>query len=136
MSLPFVKIVSQRHKADCGIAALAMLLGTNYEDVFAAFSHTRRSATDPRVYGMHTKQIVATARRLKVELTMHRAFDLESSIGLLTVEKLDPKPDEFVQHLVLLKFGLIFDTDGIVWEPSDYFEQFGFKPVSILTEEP
>jgi hypothetical protein len=132
MSLPFVNLVIQRGKADCGIASLAMLLGLQYEDVFAVA--ITKKYPSPHHRGMYSRQIIATAKRLGTTLTLRRTWDLESSCGLLTVEKTDKQPDEFAQHLVLLKFGLIFDTDGIVWECDDYFRQLGFRPVSIFVE--
>ncbi len=133
MSLPFVELVIQRGKGDCGIAALAMLLGRPYEDVFAAA--ITRTCQKPHHSGMLTRQIQAAAARLGIVLILRRSWDLESSAGLLTVEQTEPKPDEFTQHLVLLKFGLIFDTDGTVWEPETFFEQQKFRPVSLLVEE-
>lgn len=133
MSLPFVELVIQRGRADCGIAALAMLIGRSYEDVFAA-SVTSKYRT-PHLGGMCTSQLQQLARRLGSALTLKRTWDLEASCGLLTVEKLDKQKTDFAQHLVLLKFGLIFDTDGTVWEPELYFSQQKFRPVSLLIEE-
>lgn len=132
MSLPFVELVLQRSKGDCGVAALAMLLGRTYEDVLSA-AVTKRNAK-PHVGGMFTRQLQRIARRLDARLLLRRAWDLEVSCGLLTVERTEKLPDEFQQHLVLLKFGLVFDTDGSVWEPETYFAQHGFKPVSLLEE--
>lgn len=126
-------MVLQQGKADCGIAALAMFVGKSYADVFAA-AVTRRFPK-PHVSGMYTRQIIELAWRLGVALVLRRAWDLENDCGLLTVEKLNPTEDDFKQHLVLLKFGLVFDTDGTVWAPEDYFELQGFRPVSILVEE-
>lgn len=133
MSLPFVELVIQRSKADCGIAVLAMLLGKAYEDVFAvAITDKHRT---PHRTGMYTRQLQEVSRRMGTRLVLRRTWDLESSTGLLAVEKVDRQPDEFAQHLVLLKFGLIFDTDGTVWEPEFYFEKQGFRPISLLAEE-
>lgn len=133
MSLPFVNLQIQRGRGDCGIAALAMLLGRSYEDVFAAA--VTRKYRNPHESGMYSAQIVKAAKRLGTTLTLRRTWDLESSCGLLTVDKINKQPDDYPQHLVLLKFGLIFDTDGTVWEPELYFEQNGFRPVSIFVEE-
>jgi hypothetical protein len=132
VSLPFVNLQLQRGRGDCGIAALAMLLGQSYENVFAAA--VTRKYRKPHEVGMYSKQIVQAARRLGTRLVLRRTWDLETSCGLLTVERLNKAVDEFSQHLVLLKFGLVFDTDGTVWEPELYFEQHGFRPVSIFME--
>jgi peptidase C39-like protein len=133
MSLPFVELILQRGKGDCGIAALAMLLGRSYEDVFAVA--ITKSLRNPHQTGMYTRQLQAAAKRLGSKLRLKRTWDIESSVGLLTVEKVNRQADDFAQHLVLLKFGLIFDTDGTIWEPADYMEQQGFRPVSILVED-
>lgn len=133
MSFPFVQVVPQQEHADCGIAALAMLLNKRYLDVYSA-AVTKRFPK-PHDSGMYTRQLQQLARRFGVSLVLRRSWDLENDCGLLTVERTEKKPDEFVQHLVLLKFGLIFDTDLTVWEPESYFDMQGFRPVSILVEE-
>jgi len=130
-SLPFVTLVLQRQGSDCGLATLAMLLGLSYEDVLAA-AVTRRRAK-PHVGGMYTREITALARRLGTPLAFKRTWDLETDCGLLTIEKTKiTSADAFTQHLVLLKFGLVFDTDGTVWEPETYFAQHSFRPISLL----
>lgn len=130
--LPMVGLVLQRGVADCGIAALAMYLGLSYEDVFAAV--VTKAKPKPHQGGMTCRQVQSAACRFGVRLLLRRSWDLETSCGLLTVDKIEPKPDEFSQHLVLLRFGLIFDTDATVWEPETYFAQHRFKPVSLLAE--
>jgi hypothetical protein len=123
---PFVTITLQQAKADCGVASFAMLTGVSYLDAFAA--------AGDRVHktGMKTRQIVTMARRLGYVLKLQRAFDVDSDVGLLTVERVTKKATEWDQHMVLLKWGLIFDTDGSVWEPDVYFAQHGFRPLSLL----
>lgn len=133
MSLPFVELVPQQEKGDCAIAALAMLLGKRYLDVYAAA--VTKAFPRPHSSGMYTRQLIQLAQRFDVRLLFTRSWDMENDCGLLTVEKINKQPDEFAQHLVLLKFGLIFDTDLTVWEPEDYFRMQGFRPVSLLVEE-
>lgn len=133
MSLPFVELVIQHSAGDCGLATLAMYLGKPYEDVLLAA--VSKKAPNPHIGGMMTRQIVRAAKRLGTRFILRRSWDIENDCGLLTVEKLERKPDEFAQHLVLLKWGLIFDTDGTVWEPDLYMTQHGFRPVSLLVEE-
>jgi len=131
MALPFVTLVLQRQSGDCGLAALAMLLGCSYEDVLAAAVTRRRPK--PHVGGMYTREVTYLARKLGTPLVFKRTWDFESDCGLLTVEKIKvATTDEYRQHLVLLKFGLLFDTDGTVWEPETYFAQHDFRPVSLL----
>lgn len=131
---PFVETVKQRGKADCCIAALAMLLGRTYEDVLAAA--ITKKHPQPHATGMYTlRQLQATARRLGIALHLRRTWDFETSTGLMTMEKIDPTTADFAQHVVLLKFGLIFDTDGFVWEPEMFCQILKFRPVSLLVEE-
>lgn len=133
MSLPYVELVLQSSTADCGIAALAMLAGKRHEDVLTAAVTRKHPA--PHKGGMTTRQIVQLAARLKIRLSLRRSWDLENDVGLLTVEKVDKQPDEFAQHIVLLKWGLVFDSDGVVLEPEFFFTSQGFRPVSLLVEE-
>jgi hypothetical protein len=129
-SLPFVELLMTRGHADCGIVALAMFLNQSYENVLAAMVTKKHKA--PHHGGMYTREIVAAAKRFDVVLALRRSWDEEEDTGLLTVERLIPDPNEFRQHIVLLKFGLIFDNDGKVWEPETYYQQHEFKPVSLL----
>ncbi len=129
-TLPFVELIMTRGHADCGIVALAMFLQQSYENVLAAMV-TKRHRT-PHHHGLLTREIVAAAKRFDVTLVLKRAWDTEEDTGLLTVERIKLDPKEFAQHIVLLKFGLIFDNDGKVWEPETYYKQHKFKPVSLL----
>ena len=128
--LPFVDIEMTRNQGDCGIVALAMFLGQKYNDVLCAC--VTKAHPRPHWNGLMTREIVACAKKFGVQLRLLRTWDMEEACGLLTVERLNPTPDSFVQHLVLLKFGLVFDTDGQVWEPDVYFAQHDFKPMTLL----
>lgn len=127
---PFVNVTLQQTHADCGIAAFAMLAGVSYVDALTAA--VTPSRLKPHVGGMQTRQVVAMAKRLGHKLVLRRQFDLENDTGLLSVERLEPVPDTWMQHMVLLKWGLIFDTDGTVWETDVYFAQHKFRPLSLL----
>ena len=130
MLLPFIELIPQRDKGDCGIAALAMFLGKSYEDVFA--KAITKCHPKPHVTGMYTRQLKDVAKRLGVTLSLKRSWDLETDCGLLSVEKIDKKDDEFPQHILLLRFGLLFDTDTTVWEPDAYFAVNSYRPISLL----
>lgn len=133
-ALPFVELVIQRAAGDCGIAALAMFLNQSYETVFAA-TITKKCKT-PHLTGMYTRQLQRAARRFGTTLVLKRTWDVETVCGLLTLDKVDKQPDDFPQHLVLLKWGLVFDpADGTIWELDDYCEQQKFRPVSILVSD-
>lgn len=131
--LPFVRLIASRTNEDCGVCALAMLLGQSYETVLLKMVTGKHPA--PHRGGVYQREIIATAKRLHVRLVSRRAWDEEEAVGLLTVERLHPEAGDPVQHMLLLRFGLLFDYDGQVWEPSTYYEQHDYKPVSILMVE-
>lgn len=131
---PYVRLVSQRAKGDCGLAALAMYFGLSYEEVFCA-AHCRKRDRDVRETGMYTKDFLRIAKRLGRVLLLRRKVDLDEDTGILTIERTEPQEECFLQHVVLLRFGLIFDTDGMIWEPQDYMDMLNFRPLSLLTED-
>lgn len=130
MSLPFVNLVLQQERGDCGIAAFAMLTGQKYADVLCAAVSTKYPK--PHNSGMLSRQLHALARKFGLVLELRRAWNMDEDAGLLSVERTTPKPDKFLQHMVLLKWGLVFDTDGTVWEPDVYLAQHGYRSLSLL----
>jgi hypothetical protein len=52
--------INQRHKTDCGIAALAMLCGKTYEEANRAIPWRKHGC----MYGTDTKMLVAGAKKL------------------------------------------------------------------------
>lgn len=123
--IPVVKLQVQRAPGDCCICALSMLLGVPYEDVLGAAVKTTGGS---RVHhaGMITRDIKRTAKKLGVDLTLHRSVDLEHDEGVLSLAA-----DEHC-HAVLLKAGLIFDGDGTCWEPDVYLASTGYRVLSLL----
>lgn len=107
---PLVIIAVQRHDADCGAAALAMLLSASYEDVLLALgrpSLLRR--------GVWFTDLVRAAEKFGVVLKRKATWDAEHDEGLAQIHyRRGPS------HAVLIRAGLLFDTDGSVWEPDDY----------------
>ena len=132
---PILQIQVQRAPGDCTITALSMYLGKPYEDVLgAAVAATK----DGRVHhnGMLTRQMKRTAKALGFDLTLRRSVDLEHDDGLLSVKKEVASADkEFGEHIVYLKAGLIFDTDGTVWEPEVFLQHYRYRPLSLLVRE-
>ncbi len=110
---------------------MAMYLGVSYEDVLAA-AVTRGKKPDHKIHrkGFYTPAILQTARRLGFALKHTRHVDLETSNGILgLVSKKRGEPD----HVVLLREGLLFDTDGSVWEPDVYFAHHRYAPTDLIT---
>ena len=130
-STPIVRIVKQQSTGDCVIAVLAMYFCMDYEDVLGAAVLVNKAKRIHRV-GMYDYQILETAKALKHPLIKRRTFDLETSCGILSLLHKRPQKDS---HVVLLKNGLIFDTDATVWEPDIYFDNAKFKPVAIFEKD-
>lgn len=129
MDLPYLQVVTQRHKTDCGVACLAMLVGKSYEEVVMAF-HDR-----VLTHGSTNRQVMAASRRLGYPLKWARAIDLETDIGILMVQGIYQKGKKPLRmcHLVLLKEGMIFDTDGTAWDVEAYVAAFKVKVLSLIT---
>ncbi len=115
--VPLVMLVSQRHQADCAIAATAMYLGVSYEDALLAFGDVGILRG-----GAWFTQIIRAAAKFGVQLRKRPTFDPEQADGLLKI-----KYRKGPQHVVLLREGLIFDTDCSVWAFSDYPHARGGK---------
>lgn len=107
MTLPPVFfVIQQRGSGDCTIAALAILLGSTYEDVLEAAGQVARK---PHRRGMWTTQIIKVAAALGATLVRKQKFNLEEDAGILCVGGVVP-------HVVVLRDGLLIDpADGCVW---------------------
>jgi hypothetical protein len=91
-----------------------MYLGRTYEDVLDAAARL-----GPRFHrkGMYTPQILRTAAALGVPLRRKRVFDTEVDQGIVVVVY---DVAQEADHVVVLREGLLFDTDLSVWDPSTY----------------
>lgn len=124
MSTPFLSVVPQRMNADCAVACLAMLLGVTYETALLAFRKQDQ---------IHVRDVQTAARRLGQPLRFSRKVDLETDTGILGVRS--PKWD--YEHLVILKDGLIVDTDATIWDADVFLSAYDATVLSLLaTKEP
>ena len=114
MSAPILQVCIQREDSDCGIAALAMYLGHSYEDVLRAVtvSDRRQGKT-----GLWTKTMQRVAKRLGHKLRVRHVTDLDA-YGILRL------PD----HAVVLRSGLVINTDGTVWEADSFLSSRKLRP--------
>jgi hypothetical protein len=121
---PLVSMTHQRHPGDCGVAALAMFLGTSYEDALLALS-----GEVPTVLrrGVWMPELQRAAARVGVTTKLKRRYDLELDEGILQIVY---KPDD--QHVVVLREGLLFDTDLTCWKPEDYFKAKRAKAGTLI----
>lgn len=126
MSAPYLRVCIQRHPMDCAVATMAMLLDKSYEEVLVAFSH------NVIVQGASIRQMQLAARKLGHRLCWRRGpIDLETDTGILAISGMKWKAD----HVVVLKEGLIIDTDATIWEPDVFMAAYEARPLSILTTE-
>ena len=125
-ALPYLQVVPQRHNFDCAVACLAMLLNKDYETTLLAFN-----SLAPLVHGVRTRDVKQAAVALGTRLKLSRKWDLEEDTGILAVRS----PRWKVDHLVVLKEGLVIDTDASIWEVAVYLQAYEAKVLSILTKE-
>lgn len=126
MSAPYLQVCIQRHPMDCAVATMAMLLNKSYEEVLVAFSH------NVIAQGASIRQIQLAGRKLGCRLRWRRGpIDMETDTGMLVVSGLKWRAD----HLVILKEGLIIDTDATIWEPDVFMAAYEARPLSVLTTE-
>jgi hypothetical protein len=124
------RVVKQRGSADCGIAALAMVLQLPYEDVFAAVAKIERRWAGRR--GLYATSVQAAALRLGTRLRKRRKFDPATHDGVLRVSR----DKQEGAHWVALIDGLVFDpTDLEVWHLEDYLASTGYSPRFLLTDD-
>lgn len=128
MDAPILRIVAQRHPNDCSIACLAMLCGVSYENALVAMASDEPNVC---VRGAKARDIRRAAKRLGFALRSRRRFDLESDTGILNVSS----PEQPNDHLVVLKDGLIFDTDLTVWDADVYLSANRARAGSLYTVE-
>jgi hypothetical protein len=107
---PCVAVRSQLHRADCGVAALAMALGLPYEQVFQAAPLAGRD-------GLTTRQLQSVATRLGARLLPKADADLHADTGILGVDY-----KKGAGHWLYLFAGtLVEPTHATLWDVEDYF---------------
>lgn len=128
MDAPILKIELQHTAMDCAIAVLAMLLGSAYVEVLMIAAHVApKVLTD----GMSTREIRAIAKRMGFSAKRQRHIDLLNDTGALTVEN-DKWPAD---HLVVLREGLIVETDGTLWDTDMFMSAYKARPKHLLVFE-
>jgi hypothetical protein len=121
---PFITFVKQRHKADCGVATLAMICGVDYETALLAIGKKQVLAE-----GVQLRVVRAAAPKLGKHLVLHRTIDPDNDTGILGVvsETWD------LEHLVILKEGIVIDAqDQTIWDFDSYMLAHKARAVSLL----
>lgn len=108
---PLIRIVAQRHEGDCTAAALSMLLSVSYEEALLALD-------DPSVLscGAWLTQIVTAAAHFGVQLRQRNRWNADQHEGIARVRRGRHRH----AHVVVVRAGLVFNTDHTVWRPVDY----------------
>ena len=128
MDAPILRVIAQRHPADCSVACLAMLLGVSYENALVAIAPDEPNVC---VMGAYEPSIKRAAVRLGYRLRVKKRVDLESDTGILTVRSRKWK----TTHLVVLKNGLIVDTDACVYDADVFLATQRATVGSLLVAE-
>jgi hypothetical protein len=123
---PLVRMVVQRHPADCGVAALAMFLGVSYEDALLAIGSDKPTVLKR---GVWVTNLTRAAAVLGATLKRKDTWDAEADDGIMWVTSRN------WAHVVLLRNGLVWDTDLCCWEPEDYLKAKRAKVRAILVRE-
>ena len=122
-----VRCQVSRGEGDCSIVALATLLERSYEDVLGVAVSISRHVR-PHQRGLYMNEIKRIAKQFGVTLRLRRRFDLEEDEGIFGY--VHDARDE--GHVAYGKRGLVWDTDGTVWELDAYLAATGYRPVSLL----
>jgi ABC-type bacteriocin/lantibiotic exporter with double-glycine peptidase domain len=128
MDAPILRVVLQRHSHDCGVACLAMLCGVSYENALVAIAQDQPNVC---AVGLWTAEIKKAAKRLGFRLTVKRRIDLETDTGILNMSSAKWHTD----HVVILREGLIVETDGTLWEPDVFLRHHEARIGTLLVAE-
>lgn len=125
----FIKIVPQRHEADCLIACLSMLLGTSYEATLLAVSKIRPDSGTEGLYWTDAKK-AAQQLGFKVRV-VKKKIDLANAVGILDCT---PEDTKLRHHAVFLLRGVVIDPGGgEVWDDWEtYMEAHDMVAGSLL----
>lgn len=105
-----------------------MLLGLTYENVLVAVAQDNPNVC---AEGMYLRDFRRAAKRLGYRLTSRKTYDLETDTGLLRVDA-----KKWAQaHVVVLREGLIIDTDGTLFDADVYLAAKKAKPGYLLVAE-
>jgi hypothetical protein len=107
------RVVPQRERADCAVAAIAMFTGATYENVLREVV-----VVDPKLHGrdgLSDHQIRQVSKALGVPVRHRKMVDYEEDYGLLRL----------YNHLCLLRNGMIVENDTL-WEWDDWRRQRGY----------
>ena len=127
MGAPIMRVEPRRQSNDCAVWALSTYLGVPYDEVWQTVVRLDRSKGKN---GLWTKTIRRVAEALGRPLKRLSAGKItEDSYGVLVISEKDEG------HAVVVRNGLIFDTDSTVWELPSWLEVRECQIEDLLTED-
>jgi ABC-type bacteriocin/lantibiotic exporter with double-glycine peptidase domain len=127
VSQPLVAMVPQRHAKDCCAAVLAMFLGISYEDALLALN---KEAPGMIRRGIYFTELRRAAKKIGVPLKEKRQWDAELDDGIAHI-----RHKNGANHVVLLRAGIVWDTDFTAWELPDYLKAKKARTGPLLVRE-
>lgn len=127
--LDAVSVIVQRENADCAVSVLAMLAGVSYEDALRVVCNVDdEGASD----GLYLTQLIEAANALGIPLRTRRRFKLHNATGVLYLVSCRNDDD---RHVVLLRGGVLINTNGMIWTDAAKFCRFyRYQPRALLVE--
>jgi hypothetical protein len=128
MGAPIMRVEARRQSNDCAVWALSTYLGIPYDEVWQTVVKLDRSKGKN---GLHTATIRRISKALGRPLQRFSALRVsDDSYGVLIVTD-----DENDGHAVVVRNGLVFDTDTTVWDLPAWLECRKARIDDLLTEE-
>lgn len=130
-----IKVIQQKKDYDCGIAALAMLLGITYGDV-SAVVRSLYGTTKPNKRGLMLYHMEEIADQLGTKLK--RVYKSKNYLsGKTGVLGMNGGMMDKAGHWVVLKDGntIIDPDDGAVYQLYEYVEDNKCRPATLLVKD-
>lgn len=132
-----MKVHAQRRGHDCGVAALASLLGTTYEDMYVAAVAASPSFVERNGLSVAEMLKMAKAFGRPLKRVDFRRVDLDEHVGVLGVNwaKSEWKRHGATGHWVVLRCGTIIDPAGPSYDDAhDYLATNKGRVGTLLRE--
>ena len=127
MGAPIMRVEPRRQSNDCAVWALNTYLGIPYDEVWQTVLKLDRSKGKN---GLHTRTIRRVAEALGRPLQRLPPSKItEDSYGVLVISEKD------TGHAVVVRNGLVFDTDSTVWDLPSWLEVRKCLIEDLLTED-
>ena len=130
MILCSIEPLIQKDVSDCGIAALAMILGEPYRNVSAI---ALKICKKPHERGMYTTDVMRVAKSFGCPLLKQLFIPDEGDYktGILVLRR--KKKGKIEQHFAVLFQGVLVNpADCLIWDLDTFLTRGSWKVVAIL----